>query len=246
MTCPRSRIESTSAPNGGTGAPSDTTKYAANATVTIKTSPVPSKANCSFTGYVLSTTAPAPHAPTPPNTYSYSGGAFTPASFKITDNATLTAQFDCTQHFTVAYNGNGGGLVPTDATSYATGATVNLIATPIPTKAGCTFAGYLGNVDDDTDSNDGSDQGPNGANTLFTYSGGKFTPANFKINENVTLTAQWGCFTVTYGGGNPVDPNFYSQGAGIETRAAHKTAGHRLGGYGIGVRCSQLCSRQVG
>ena len=33
---------------------------------------------------------------------------------------------------------------------------------------------------------------------------------------------------------------------GTSTRAAHKTPGHRLGGYEIGVKCSQLCSRQVG
>ena len=36
-----------------------------------------------------------------------------------------------------------------------------------------------------------------------------------------------------------------SQGAGIETRAAHKTPDHRLGGYEIGVKCSQLCSQLV-
>ena len=36
-----------------------------------------------------------------------------------------------------------------------------------------------------------------------------------------------------------------SQGAGIETRAAHKTPGHRLRGYAIGVKCSQLCSQTI-
>jgi len=65
------------------------------------------------------------------------------------------------------------------------------------------------------------------------------------VNQNQTHVQEvrggflWSPKTKTNGHRN------YSQGAGIETRAAHKIPDHWLGGCLFGPKCSQLCSQSV-
>ena len=83
--------------------------------------------------------------------------------------------------YTVTYNGNGNtsGSVPTDATSYSSGATVTVKGnTGSLAKTGWTFAGWNTNA--------------TGTGTNYTAGSGTFS-----ISANTTLYAKWTC-TVTW------------------------------------------------
>ena len=113
--------------NGGSGtAPTDSTKYAANATVTV-TSTKPTRSGYTFKGWATSASGAV----------AYASGA----TFKITKNMTLYAVWEQIT-YTVTYNLNGGsGTAPTDSTKYAANATVTVTSTK-PTRSGYTFKGW--------------------------------------------------------------------------------------------------------
>lgn len=117
---------------------------------------------------------------------SYSGHNFTgwnttPASTMPDNDVTYTAQWEVAATATVTYDGNGntGGTVPTDATTYAPGATVT-VSTDTPEKTGYNFNGWKN-----------SDGG------AILSAGSQFI-----ISSSVTLTAQWEIvnYSITYNG----------------------------------------------
>ena len=114
--------------NGSSGtAPTDSTKYAANATVTV-TSTKPTRSGYTFKGWATSASGAV----------AYASGA----TFKITKNMTLYAVWEAETTYTVTYNLNGGsGTAPTDSTKYAANATVTVTSTK-PTRSGYTFKGW--------------------------------------------------------------------------------------------------------
>ena len=114
--------------NGGSGtAPTDSTKYIANATVTV-TSTKPTRSGYTFKGWATSASGAV----------AYASGA----TFKITKNTTLYAVWEAETTYTVTYNLNGGsGTAPTDSTKYVANATVTVTSTK-PTRSGYTFKGW--------------------------------------------------------------------------------------------------------
>ena len=113
--------------NGASGtAPTDSTKYAANATVTV-TSIKPTRSGYTFKGWATSANGAV----------AYASGA----TFKIAKNTTLYAVWEQLT-YTVTYNLNGAsGTAPTDSTKYAANATVTVTSTK-PTRSGYTFKGW--------------------------------------------------------------------------------------------------------
>jgi uncharacterized repeat protein (TIGR02543 family) len=122
-----------------------------------------------------------------------------------TANVTLYALWTANPTYTVTYNGNGntGGIVPADSTSYQQGQTVTVLGnTGGLVRTGYTFSGW---------------------NTLANGAGTTYTQAQtFTMDTaNVTLYALWTAnptYTVTYNGnGNtggivPADSTNYQQG----------------------------------
>jgi uncharacterized repeat protein (TIGR02543 family) len=126
-----------------------------------------------------------------------------------TSNVTLYAHWSPLPTYNVTYAGNGntGGSVPVDGTSYIVGSNVTVMGnTGSLVKAGSTFTGW-----DDL------------AASAF------YTPGNqFVIDGNITLTAHWTVnptYTVTYfgntstGGTVPVDSTSYENGALVTVMA---------------------------
>ena len=106
--------------------------------------------------------------PSTASTVNPAGGDITPIFITATDAPLIPA------NDTVTYDGNGstGGAVPTDANSYASGATVTVLGnTGSLVKLGATFAGW---------------------NTAANGSGTSYSPGNtFSIAASVSLYAQW-------------------------------------------------------
>jgi len=123
-------------------------------------------------------------------------------------NVTLYAKWTANQSYTVTYNGNGntGGTVPVDGSTYANGANVTVLGnTGNLVKTGFTFAGWNTSAD-----GTGTDRA-----AASTFAMG---------NANVTLYAKWTAnptFTVTYngngntGGTMPTDNSAYESGANV-------------------------------
>jgi uncharacterized repeat protein (TIGR02543 family) len=162
--------------NGNTGGvvPTDTSKYEAAATITVKAN-TGSLVRAGFTFNGWNTVADG------------SGTAYTAAAtFPMgSANITLYAQWTLKPTFTVIYGGNGntGGAVPTDTTKYETAATVTVKGnTGSLVRTGFTFTGW-------NTAADGSGT-PYAVNATFPMG-----------NANVTLHAQWTLipsFTVTF------------------------------------------------
>ena len=148
--------------NTGGSAPTDSTAYAAGATVTV----LNNTGSMVKSGYVFAGWNTA----TDGSGTTYAAGSGT---FAISANTTLYAYW--VPAYTVTYNGNGntGGTAPTDANSpYAAGATV----TVLDNTGGLTDTGY----------NFG------GWNTAANGTGLSYSPGNtFTIAQNTTLYAQW-------------------------------------------------------
>ena len=106
--------------------------------------------------------------PSTVSTVNPAGGDITPIFITATDAPLIPA------NDTVTYDGNGstGGAVPTDANSYAAGATVTVLGnTGSLVKLGATFAGW---------------------NTAADGSGTSYSPGNtFSIAASLSLYAQW-------------------------------------------------------
>ena len=118
--------------------------------------------------------------------------------------------------FSVTYDANGatGGSVPTDNTSYISGATVTVLGnTGSLAKAGYTFGGW--NTQDD------------GLGTNYT-DGNTFT-----ISANTTLYAKWNPYTITAVSNN----DSYGTVSGTTTITATPEEGYRVvagnGGYDV-------------
>ena len=167
--------------NGNTGgtAPTDRTFYQPGLTVTVLGSGTLVKTNSTFIGW---------------NTAADGTGTFYfPAdSFIITTNTILYAQWT-PPLYTVTYNGNGntGGTVPTDGSSYPFNSTVTVLGnTGSLVKTGFVFSNW---------------------NTAADGTGLSYLPGNtFIINENTILFAQWANTVIYDGNGNtggtaPVD-----------------------------------------
>jgi len=174
--------------NGNTSgaAPTDSTRYAKNGTVTVKNN----TGSLTKTGYAFSgwnTSADG------------SGTARTVAStFSVgSANVTLYAVWVAAPTFTVTYDANGGtGTAPTDSNAYTASSTVNVSSIGTLTKTGYAFNGW--------------NTSANGSGTARAAS------STFSIGSaNVTLYAVWVAgYTVTYdaNGGTgtvPIDSNAY-------------------------------------
>ena len=148
----------TYAGGGSTGGtlPTDNTNYISGASVNAATNTL-TKTGYAFSGW----SDGAGH------TYT-SGQA---SAFTITSNTTLTATWTLSSTYSVTYAGGGsdGGTLPTDATAYSSGASVNA-ATNTLTRTGYTFAGW----------SDGAGH---------TYTSGQSSA--FSITTNTILTATW-------------------------------------------------------
>jgi fimbrial isopeptide formation D2 family protein/uncharacterized repeat protein (TIGR02543 family) len=152
--------------NGGSGAvPTDNTLYDSGTYVQPQTSPVP----------------------TPPSGYQFAGWSTSPSGnpipgFNIYGDTTLYAIYTlipappAPTYYHVTYNANGGtGMVPVDNTNYASGSTVSVAASPIPSRIGFTFVGW--------------GLSPNSQATL----------QSFTITQNTTLYAVWTSTTTVIG-----------------------------------------------
>ncbi|HWR57898.1 MAG TPA: InlB B-repeat-containing protein [Thermodesulfovibrionales bacterium] len=160
----------TYAGNGNTGGtvPTDPNAYLSGATVTV----LGNTGGLTNTGYSFAGWNTAANG---------SGTSYAPgATFAITGNTTLYAQWTALPTFTVTYAGNGntGGTVPTDPNAYLSGATVTVLGnTGGLTRTGYTFAGW--------------NTAANGGGT--NYVGGN----TFVITGNTTLYAKWTNSTTT-------------------------------------------------
>ena len=138
-----------------------------------------------------------------PATVTYTSGGPT---YSVNGTAILASLVANT--YTMTYNSNGstGGTAPTDANSYAQGATVTVLGnTGSLVKTGSTFSGW--------------NTAANGTGTSYAAA------ATFSMGTaNVTLYAQWTLiptYSVTYngngstGGTTPTDANSYQQGATV-------------------------------
>ena len=163
--------------NGSTGgtAPTDNSSpYTTGATVTV-----PGVGTLTRTGYTFSGWNSAANG---------SGTAYAAAAtFTITANTTLYAQWTALPTYTVTYSGNSstGGTVPSDSSSpYITGTTVTVLGNSgTLARTGYTFNGW--------------NSAANGSGTAYAAA------ATFAIAANTTLYAQWTAlptYTVTYNG----------------------------------------------
>ncbi|MDR1135967.1 MAG: glycoside hydrolase family 3 C-terminal domain-containing protein [Clostridiales Family XIII bacterium] len=149
--------------NEGTGTVTDSTAYAAGATVTVK-----AVTGISRDGYTFASWNTAANG---------SGTTYLPgATFSISANTVLYAQWTAdtappTDSFTVTYNSNGGTGSVVDDTAYASGAAVTVKAVTGISRSGYTFASW---------------------NTAASGSGTTYLPgATFSISANTVLYAQW-------------------------------------------------------
>ncbi|HNX58263.1 MAG TPA: InlB B-repeat-containing protein, partial [Spirochaetota bacterium] len=181
--------------NGNTGGsvPVDGNAYLSGASVTAENKGTLVKSGFTFVGWNTAANGSG---------LSYAAGA----SFAISSNITLYAQWSSASTFSVTYAGNGntGGGVPVDGNAYLSGASVTAANKGTLVKSGYTFAGW---------------------NTAANGSGSAHAAgSSFEISSNITLYAQWTAdptFSVTYngngstGGGVPVDVNAYLSGASV-------------------------------
>ncbi len=192
--------------NGATGGtpPTDSKQYASGATVTVLVNTGSlAKSGSTFTGW---NTAAAGTGT------SYSVGA----TFAITANVTLYAQWTTSPTYTVTYVANVGsgtatGSVPIDTNNYIQGATVTVMGAGTLGNTGYTFAGW---------------------NTAAGGTGSSYAAnATFKMGAaNVILYAQWTPFyTVTYfangaTGTAPTDSTQYKSGVTVAVLGAGSLA----------------------
>ncbi|NSB30333.1 beta strand repeat-containing protein [Clostridium saccharoperbutylacetonicum] len=184
--------------NGNTGGtvPTDSTSYTSGTTVTAASN----SGNLVKTGYTFAGWNTAANG----SGTDYAAGSGT---FSIAANTTLYAKWTAVPTtYTVTYDGNGntGGTVPTDSTSYTGGQTVTAASNSGSlVKTGYTFAGW--------------NTAANGSGTDYAVGSGTFS-----IVANTTLYAKWTAvpttYTVTYdGNGNtggtvPTDSASYTSG----------------------------------
>ncbi len=180
--------------DGGTAPVDGGSPYVSGATVTALGAGDLAKTGNTFNGW---------------NTQSDGGGTAyaAAATFNITENTTLFAQWTPIVTYTVAYDGNtnDGGTAPVDGGSpYVSGATVTALGAGDLAKTGNTFNGWNTQA--------------GGGGTAYAAA------ATFNITENTTLYAQWvpQTYTVTYdgntntGGTAPVDSGSpYTSGASV-------------------------------
>jgi hypothetical protein len=149
--------------NTGGSVPTDSTAYANGATVTV----MGNTSNLTQTGYAFTGWNTAANG----SGTSYAANA----TFTISANTTLYAQWSLT--YSVTYNGNGntGGNPPTDNNSYVNGATVTVLGNAGNlTQIGYGFAGWNTAAD--------------GSGTSYAATGS----ATFAMGSaNVILYAQW-------------------------------------------------------
>jgi len=199
--------------NDGGAVPTDTTTYLVGDIVTVQAG-TQTLTGHTFAGWEYNGTV-----------YAVGDPISMPAS-----NITLTAQWTLIPTYTVTYNGNGndGGAVPTDTTTYLVGDIVTVQA-GTQTLTGHTFVGWEYN------------------GTVYVVGDPISMPAS-----NITLTAQWTpppiTYTVTYdgngndGGAAPTDTTTYLVGdivtvqAGTQTLTGHTFAGWEYDGtvYAVG------------
>ena len=151
--------------NGGSCGTSNATQSTPTSSVSL---PTPTRDGYTCTGWYTASSGGTKRGS--------AGGSYTPSA-----SETLYAQWEAVaSSFTVTYNANGAtsGSVPTDATSYSSGATVTVKGnTGSLAKTGWTFAGW---------------------NTNATGTGtDRAASSTFSISANTTLYAKWTC-TVTW------------------------------------------------
>jgi len=155
--------------NGGSGAPSSqTSNY--NTSITVSAT-VPTRSGYTFGGW---------------NTAANGSGtsAASSASYTVTSNVTLYAQWTINS-YTVSYDANGGSGAPTSS-SVNFGSTVTISSTR-PVRTGYSFSGW--------------NTAANGSGTAYNWNGTVLSPATFTMSSaSVTLYAQWtiNSYTVSY------------------------------------------------
>lgn len=124
----------------------------------------------------------------------------------ITRNLELYAKWTSNPVYTVTYHGNGntGGLVPVDNTSYESGSSVIVLGKNTLSRSGYTFVGWtIGST---------------------TYTEGQ----SFNISSNTILYAKWSSnptYSVTYNGNGstegsvPVDSTGYESGSNVTVKS---------------------------
>lgn len=168
--------------NGGSGAPSNQTKY--YGTDITLSSTVPTRTGYNFKGWSTSSTATSA-------TYS-AGGKYTSNS-----NATLYAVWEL-KTYTVSYNANGGSGAPSNQTkSYGVDLT---LSSTVPTRTGYTFQGWATSSTGSVAYAAGSKYTSNSAITLYAVweiivytisydaNTGSGAPASQTKNHGATLT----------------------------------------------------------
>ena len=151
--------------NGGTGAPTDTTRYRPpNLTVTIA-SGIPTRSACTFRGWDLTQSATSA-------TYTWNGTTFSSSTLTIGGDTTLYAIWDCPT-YTVTYNANGGSGTMANQTNPAN-SSANLTTLTF-TKSGCTLKSPSWNTQ------------ANGLGTSYANN------VSYGFAADLTLYAQWTC-----------------------------------------------------
>ena len=149
------------------------------------------------------TTGYSAHNSAHPSTYFHSENAGYIVGLNTSGEAYLHTPY------TVTYDGNGndGGIVPSDANTYAGGVLLSIPA-DVPTKTGYTFTGWYNSADGQT------------------YAAG----TNFTIINNTTLTAQWNInqYTISFDsdGGSAVDPITQDYGTVVAAPADPTKSGY--------------------
>lgn len=132
------------------------------------------------------------------------------ASFTISGNTSLYAQWSSLPSYTITYNNNGGTGSVTDANSpYVSGSSVTVLTGSALSRSGYVFTGW---------------------NTAANNSGtGYAANSTLTLGADTILYAQWGTaptYTVTYdvngatSGTAPTDPNAYNSGSNVTVRTA--------------------------
>ena len=199
-TVPYSVTYNSNASSSGT-VPTDISTYASGATVTVKANTGSlAKTGFTFTGWNTAADGSGTN-------YASSGSAILTMGAA---NVTLFAKWEVT--YTVTYNGNTNtsGSVPTDSSTYASGAAVTVKAnTGNLAKTGFTFTGW--------------NTAANGSGITYASSGSAILEMG---SANVTLFAKWEItYTLTYdsnsstGGIVPTDSRTYATGATVTVSA---------------------------
>ena len=160
----------------GGAAPTDSTTYAPNSSVTVKSnSGTLVRTNYTFAGWA---TSPGVNGAGAGSTYAATGSA----TFAISANTILYAKW-APVTYTITYNGNSNstGSVPTDATAYTTNASVTVKANSgTLARTNYNFVGWNSQAD--------------GKGTDYAASGS----ATLTISSNTTLYAKWAQYVLTY------------------------------------------------